>query len=179
MGTHISAHVEPCIPRVAGAVKEPGMVTGDWDKLESIPFCSCGTLQMGEEALQGRSQCIVDLPASGRWLPFQGVQTLRGHPSWLAAGTIPSGNGRLPEQRTKTQVHGGSRAIYRIWIGFSFLPAVRNATAVVGYFGERRCCFGCKTNGVCRFWRCDVPNRDLERCVLKLRERLSNQEGYW
>ena len=70
MGTHISVHVEPCIPRVAGAVEEPGTVTGDWDKLESIPFCSCGTLQMGEEALQGRSQRIVDLPARGRWLPF-------------------------------------------------------------------------------------------------------------
>ena len=52
-GAPLSVHVEPCIPRVACAVNEPGTVTGDWGKLESTSVCPCGTLQVGEEALKG------------------------------------------------------------------------------------------------------------------------------
>ena len=83
---------------------------------------------------------ISDVPASGCWLPVKGVQALRGRPSWSAVCTIPSRNGRLSDQHKRTQVHGGSRAIYRLLIGFGVLPAVLNSTAVVCYFVEWRSC---------------------------------------
>ena len=91
----------------------------------ALPFVHVEPCKWVKRRLRVGHNVIVDLPASGCWLPVKGVQALRGRPSWLAACTIPSGNGRLSDQHTRTQVHGGSRAIYRLWIGFSFLFSIQ------------------------------------------------------
>ena len=78
---------------------------------------------------------------AGNWASFRSFRLLSMWNLICGADHVDENelqhNGYRPRYTT-TQVHGGSRAIYRLLIGFGVLPAVLNSTVVVRNSGEWR-----------------------------------------